>query len=80
MSPGIGLAISQNLASKGANLVLNYTSDSSAQACSDLSATLTKDHGVTCLVVKADMGTAAGPVDLGSFSTFHVFSLSRRFH
>jgi len=63
---GIGVAISQNLAEKGANLVLNYTSESSAQACSDLAASLTKEHGISCLVVQADMGSAEGTKTLGS--------------
>lgn len=60
-SRGIGVAIAHNLASKGANLVLNYTSDSSQQAATSLSTALTDTHGITCLVVQADMGTPTGP-------------------
>ena len=63
---GIGLSIAQNLAAKGANLVLNYTSESSAKASQDLSASLTKEFGIQCLVVQADMGTPTGPPLLGS--------------
>lgn len=47
--------------------MLNYTSESSAQASSDLSASLTEKYGVVCLVVQADMGTAAGPLLLGGY-------------
>jgi hypothetical protein len=67
---GIGVAISQYLASKGANLILNYTSDSSAEACSELSSSLTEEYGVTCLVIQADMGTPAGPAHISKFSQF----------
>lgn len=59
-SRGIGAAIAQNLASKGASLVLNYTSDSSASLTAALSESLTQEHGVTCLVVQADVGATGG--------------------
>jgi len=59
-SRGIGAAIAQNLASKGASLVLNYTSDSSAIITSKLSQSLTEEYGVTCLVVQADIGSSGG--------------------
>ena len=61
---GIGVAISRNLASKGANLVLNFTSESSAKPCNDLATSLTDEFGVTCLVVQADMGTPEGPAHI----------------
>ncbi|KAH8821120.1 hypothetical protein F5884DRAFT_766682, partial [Xylogone sp. PMI_703] len=63
-SRGIGAAIAQNLASKGASLVLNYTSNSSAQATHELAESLKREFGVTCLPVKADMGDAKGPASL----------------
>ncbi|KAL3424467.1 short chain dehydrogenase [Phlyctema vagabunda] len=63
-SRGIGAAIAQNLASKGASLVLNYTSDSSAQITQDLSDGLSAEYGITCLIVQADMGTQTGPEHL----------------
>lgn len=55
------MGICQNLASKGASLILNYTSDSSAQPTHALSETLTQEHGITCLVIQADMGAPTGP-------------------
>ncbi|KAK2625294.1 hypothetical protein QTJ16_005663 [Diplocarpon rosae] len=63
-SRGIGEAIAHNLASKGANLILNYTSDSSSKATSDLSSLLTDCYGVACLAVQADMGLPTGPAHL----------------
>ncbi|TVY38415.1 L-xylulose reductase [Lachnellula subtilissima] len=63
-SRGIGLAIAHNLASKGASIVLNYTSDSSSAASAQLSETLTQEHGVQCFVIQADMGTPNGPAHI----------------
>ena len=61
---GIGAAIAENLASKGASLVLNYTSDSSLETTNQLSDHLTAAYDVRCLVVQADMGTPTGPAHL----------------
>ncbi|RDW60883.1 hypothetical protein BP6252_12266 [Coleophoma cylindrospora] len=63
-SRGIGAAIAQNLASKGASLVLNYTSDSSEKATQELSESLSSEYGVPTFVVQADMGSPAGPEHL----------------
>jgi 3-oxoacyl-[acyl-carrier protein] reductase len=61
---GIGVGIAHNLASKGATLILNYTSDTSAQACNDLSSLLTQEHGTASFVIQADMGSHAGPAHI----------------
>lgn len=63
-SRGIGAAICQNLASKGASLILNYTSDSSAALTTQLSESLTEEYGTTCLVIQADMGAPTGPAHI----------------
>ncbi|KFY44926.1 hypothetical protein V495_03197, partial [Pseudogymnoascus sp. VKM F-4514 (FW-929)] len=63
-SRGIGAAIAENLASKGATLILNYTSPSSKASTEELSATLLKDHQVSSYVLQADMGTLTGPASL----------------
>lgn len=68
---GIGVSISQNLASKGANIIINYTSASSATLSEELSASLTKEYGVTCLVIQADLGTPTGPAHLISTAKSH---------
>ncbi|PHH52162.1 L-xylulose reductase [Ceratocystis fimbriata CBS 114723] len=63
-SRGIGAAIADNLASKGANVVLGYTSASSqagAQAHADL---LAQKHSVQAAIVQADIGVPNGPSDL----------------
>ncbi|KAH6722406.1 hypothetical protein BKA61DRAFT_592477 [Leptodontidium sp. MPI-SDFR-AT-0119] len=70
-SRGIGEAIAHNLASKGANLILNYTSDSSSKATADLSSLLTEEYGVTCLVIQADMGLPTGPAHIVNTAKNH---------
>jgi len=70
-SRGIGVSIAHNLASKGATLVLNYTSDSSTKACNELSSVLTEKHGNTCLVIQADMGTFNGPAHIVNTAKNH---------
>lgn len=62
---GIGAAISENLAEKGANLVLSYTSESSAKKTAELAEELGKKYGVSTLIVQADLGTKEGPKQLG---------------
>jgi len=63
-SRGIGVAIAHNLAAKGAALVLNYTSDSSASLTHSLATTLSDSFGTKTLVAQADMGSLAGPKHL----------------
>ncbi|KAJ6260337.1 hypothetical protein Dda_4563 [Drechslerella dactyloides] len=52
----IGAAIAEKLASYGANIVLNYTSDSSTQKTTDLARSLSEKYGISSIIVKADMG------------------------
>jgi NAD(P)-dependent dehydrogenase (short-subunit alcohol dehydrogenase family) len=59
--PGIGAAIARNLASKGCNLVLNYTSESSTQLTEELAAEIQSDYGVKAVIVQANMGAENGP-------------------
>ncbi|KAL8727410.1 MAG: hypothetical protein Q9166_006082 [cf. Caloplaca sp. 2 TL-2023] len=63
-SRGIGAAIANNLASKGAHLVLNYTSDSSAAKTESLSSSLQAAHNIRSLPVQADLGDPNGPTHL----------------
>jgi len=63
-SRGIGAGICHNLASKGASVILNYTSDSSAKPTEQLSKTLTEEYGTTTLIVQADMGAPTGPAHI----------------
>jgi NAD(P)-dependent dehydrogenase (short-subunit alcohol dehydrogenase family) len=60
-SRGIGAAIARNLASKGASLVLNFTSESSIQRTNRLATDLQLFYRVRCAVVKADLSTLEGP-------------------
>ncbi|KAL1863939.1 hypothetical protein VTK73DRAFT_6318 [Phialemonium thermophilum] len=59
-SRGIGAAIAENLASKGSNVILNYTSASSASLASNLAKSLETQHGIRTSVVQADIGTPEG--------------------
>lgn len=61
MLTGIGAGIARNLASKGCNLVLNYTSDSSTSITEELAAELQSQHGIQTVIVQASMGSEAGP-------------------
>ncbi|OAA58945.1 NAD(P)-binding domain protein [Niveomyces insectorum RCEF 264] len=57
-SRGIGEAIAHNLAAKGCNLVLNYTSAGSKSLADSLAAELATTHKIRTLAVQADV--AAG--------------------
>jgi NAD(P)-dependent dehydrogenase (short-subunit alcohol dehydrogenase family) len=64
ISIGIGVEIARNLASKGANLVINYTSDSSKQTAEDLASEFEAEYGVKAISVQASMGEENGPKHL----------------
>jgi 3-oxoacyl-[acyl-carrier protein] reductase len=63
-SRGIGAAIAENLAAKGCNLVLNYTSSSSADLTSSLKARLESEYGIKAVPAQAEMGSRAGAAAL----------------
>ena len=63
-STGIGVEIARNLASKGSNVVVNYTSDSSTKVAEDLAAELEAEYGVKAISVQASMGSENGPKHL----------------
>ncbi|KIV95318.1 hypothetical protein PV10_02988 [Exophiala mesophila] len=54
-SRGIGAAISQNLAAKGCNLLLVYTSDSSTEPTKALCSQLSTEHNIIAIPVQADL-------------------------
>lgn len=61
-SRGIGAAIAWNLASKGASLILNYTSDSSASQTFSLAREIESHYPVTYFPIQADIGSPTGPL------------------
>lgn len=63
-SRGIGAAIAANLAAKGASLILNYTSESSAERTATLAKELSSTHSIKAFAVQADMSTETGPSSL----------------
>ncbi|KAB5554437.1 hypothetical protein GE09DRAFT_127686 [Coniochaeta sp. 2T2.1] len=79
-SRGIGAAIAENLASKGANLVLNYTSSSSAVLAQDLASKLSSAYNITVHTVQADIGTPAGAAHVvDSTKSFFSSNLTKPF-
>ena len=70
-SRGIGKACARSLAARGASLILGYTSDSSAETISQLSAELESNHGVNVLTVQADMGNSNGPAHMVTTAKNH---------
>ncbi|KKA26929.1 hypothetical protein TD95_001045 [Thielaviopsis punctulata] len=63
-SRGIGAAIAENLASKGANVILGYTSASSQASAQAHADALAKTYSVSAIIVQADLSTPHGPATL----------------
>jgi NAD(P)-dependent dehydrogenase (short-subunit alcohol dehydrogenase family) len=68
---GIGAAIARHLASKGCNLVLNYTSDSSTKITEDLASELQSEHGIKAVIVQASTGSETGPAHIVEVAKNH---------
>ncbi|WYZ41352.1 hypothetical protein EsH8_V_000247 [Colletotrichum jinshuiense] len=75
-SRGIGVAIAENLASKGCNLILGYTSASSKSSAEQLAKDLETKHNIQTLPVQADVGTPEGPKSLVSTAKAHFEQLN----
>ncbi|TGO27964.1 hypothetical protein BPAE_0034g00440 [Botrytis paeoniae] len=78
-SRGIGAAIAENLASKGANLVLNYTSNSSATLTNELSKKLEEKHNIKTFIVQADVSEKSGAETIISNTKSHFSDPSGKF-
>ncbi|GAB1315170.1 hypothetical protein MFIFM68171_05380 [Madurella fahalii] len=63
-SRGIGAAVAKNLASKGCNVVLNYTSPSSTDLANSLASEFSSAYNVRAVAIQADVGTSSGPSEL----------------
>ncbi|KAH0544702.1 hypothetical protein FGG08_001207 [Glutinoglossum americanum] len=68
---GIGAAIARNLASKGASLVMNYSSESSNSSINQLATELQQSHGIQCLIVQADLSSPAAPSHIVNVAKNH---------
>ncbi|KIW05378.1 hypothetical protein, variant [Verruconis gallopava] len=73
-SRGIGAATCEYFASRGANLVMNYTSQSSAERTNKLADQLESKYRVKTLVVPADMGSEDGPAHIINEAKNHMAS------
>ncbi|EMR90024.1 putative 3-oxoacyl- protein [Botrytis cinerea BcDW1] len=78
-SRGIGAAIAENLASKGANLVLNYTSNSSATLTTALSKKLEESHSIKTFIVQADVSEKSGADTIISTTKSHFSDATGKF-
>lgn len=70
-SSGIGAAIAKLLASRGASVVINFTSESSAEIASQLASSLESAHGIKALAVQANLGDPSGPAHLVATAKNH---------
>lgn len=59
---GIGAAITKNLATKGANVLGVYTSDSSTESARSMTTELEQQHGVKIVAVQADLSNSEDTV------------------
>ncbi|PVH79521.1 NAD(P)-binding protein [Cadophora sp. DSE1049] len=71
----IGAAIARNLASKGASIILNDTSDSSATQTTTFAKEIQSSYFVHCLPVQADIGHPDGPAYLIATAREHFQNL-----
>lgn len=56
--------MAEHLAAKGANIVINYTSESSKDKAEQLAKSLESQHKVHTILAKADMGSEQGPANI----------------
>ncbi|KAF2246224.1 NAD(P)-binding protein [Trematosphaeria pertusa] len=63
-SRGLGAGLARYLAGKGADVVINYTSDNSTPAAKELAEELQSQHGVKAVVAQVDITTPEGPEKL----------------
>jgi len=61
---GLGAGLAQHLASKGADVVINYTSDSSTAAAQSLVREIESKHDVKAMLAQCDITTQEGPQTL----------------
>jgi NAD(P)-dependent dehydrogenase (short-subunit alcohol dehydrogenase family) len=68
---GIGAATCENLATKGCSLIMNYTSQSSADRTASLAGLLETNHNIKTVVVQADLGSEGGPAHIVEIAKNH---------
>ncbi|KAF2646770.1 NAD(P)-binding protein [Massarina eburnea CBS 473.64] len=70
-SRGLGAGIARHFAAKGADLVINYTSDNSTAAAKELVSELESKHKVKAVTAQCDITTADGPQQLIDIAKSH---------
>ncbi|KAK4448262.1 3-oxoacyl-reductase FabG [Podospora aff. communis PSN243] len=78
-SRGIGAAIAENLAAKGANLVLGYTSPSSTAQATSFASHLSTTHSIRAIPIQSDLSSPSGPSHLITTAKSHFSSSSSPF-
>ncbi|KAJ4365347.1 hypothetical protein N0V83_008968 [Neocucurbitaria cava] len=63
-SRGLGAALARHLAAKGADILINYTSDTSTAAAKELAVELESHHSVKTSLAQVDITTPTGPEQL----------------
>lgn len=77
--PGIGAAICENLASKGCNLIMNYTSASSTAPATTLATSLSAKYSIHAAPIRANISTEDGVAEVIAH-TLQTFPLKPTIH
>ncbi|KAF3392544.1 L-xylo-3-hexulose reductase [Penicillium rolfsii] len=81
-NPGIGAAVAQRLATKGCNLLLVFTSDSSVKPTKALCEQLASTHSIYCASIQADLSSpveASSSILEAAKTLFHSYNPSSPF-
>ncbi|KAF3052836.1 hypothetical protein E8E11_008741 [Didymella keratinophila] len=71
---GFGAVIARHLAAKGADIVVNFASDSSKEKAQKLGQELLSEYGVTAVSAQADPATVDGPKKLIEIARSHFIN------
>ncbi|KAF2011407.1 NAD(P)-binding protein [Aaosphaeria arxii CBS 175.79] len=73
-SRGLGAALAQHLAAKGAHVVINYASDDSTDAAKAVASEIEAKHNVRAVLAQCDITTQEGPQKLIEIAKSHFTS------
>lgn len=78
-SRSLGAAIAEHLASRGANVVINYATDSSTPTAQALARDLSSKYNIQALSVQADLSRVSGPQQIVDAAKAHFSAWGRPF-